>query len=312
MSIIGGLIKGGISTIGNFLGSSVSYEQQKALANRQFEHNKQLLQLQQDFNNPVTQMQYWRNAGINPNAVIGDTTSISGSSVSQGAAPSLSHLGTDAVDSFAKTYNLDTQKDLMKAEAHAALSAAKEKDALALKNLSDAKGKGISNDILEYQANDFKKQIALQNNLLRSEIAAKEQEASLLQLQGMKQIAENENYSKLVNQQLAESVARVKLMVTEGRLNNAQATNAITHAILMQAQTVGVKISNKTANALALDYIEEYGLSIDEKREEIQRLRKENEWYGWNHTVGAALQGVGLFVSPSKFFNMPNKIKGFH
>lgn len=312
MSIIGGLIKGGISTIGNLLGSSVSYDQQKALANRQFEHNKQLLQMQQDFNNPVTQMQYWRNAGINPNAVIGDTTSISGSSVSQGAASSLSHLGTDAVDTFAKTYNLDTQKDLMKAEAHAALSAAKEKDALALKNLSDAKGKGISNDILEYQANDFKKQIALQNNLLRSEIAAKEQEASLLQLQGMKQIAENENYSKLVNQQLAESVARVKLMVTEGRLNNAQATNAIAHAILMQAQTVGVKISNKTANALALDYVEEYGLSIEEKREEVQRLRKENEWYGWNHTVGAALQGVGLFVSPSKFFNMPNKIKGFH
>lgn len=311
-SFIPGIINGGISTIGNLIGGYSSYEQQKALANRQFEHNKQLMQMQQDFNNPVTQMQYWRDAGINPYAVVGNTTSISGTSVSQGSAPSLSHLGSDAVESFAKTYNLDSQKELMKAEAQAALSSAKEKDALALKNLSDAKGKGISNDILEYQANDFKKQIALQNNLLRSEIAAKEQEASLLQLQGMKQIAENENYAKIVTQQLAESIARVKLMATEGRLNQAQAANAIAHAILMQAQTVGVKINNRTANALALDYIEEYGLSIDEKREEVQRLRKENEWYGWNHTVGAALQGVGLFVSPSKFFNMPNKIKGFH
>lgn len=312
MSIFSGLINGGISTIGNLIGGWSSYEQQKALANRQFEHNKQLMQMQQDFNNPVTQMQYWRDAGINPYAVVGNTTSISGSSVSQGSAPSLTHLGSDAVDSFAKTYNLDTQKNLLNAEAQAALSAAKEKDSQAIKNLSEAKGKDISNDILKYQADDFKKQIALQNNLLRTQIAVKEQEASYYQLLGMKQIAENENYARLVGQQLAESIARIKLMVTEGRLNNAQAIAAISHSILMQAQTVGVKITNRTANSLALDYVEEYGLSIDEKREEVQRLRKENEWYGWNHTVGAALQGVGLFVSPSKFFNMPNKIRGFH
>lgn len=265
-----------------------------------------------DFNKPSNQMLEYRKAGINPYAALGNNTSISSSSVGQGNAPSLQNLGGDAMQTFSQLYNADSQKELMKAQAQAALSESKEKDALALKNLSDAKGKDISNDILSYQANDFKKQIALQNNLLRSEIAEKEQQAALLQLQGMKQIAENENYSKIVNQQLAESIARVKLMATEGRLNQAQATQAIASAILMQAQTVGVRISNKTANALALDYIEEYGLTIDEKREEVQRLRKENDWYGWNHTIGSALQGVGLFVSPSKFFNQPNKIKGFH
>lgn len=312
MSILGSIAGAGLSTLGNLVGNKISFGQQKELAEQQFQYNKQLMQMQQDYNNPVTQMRYWRDAGINPYAVVGDTTSISGSSVSQGTAPSLHNLGGDAMQTFSQLYNLDSQKELMKAQAQAALSESKEKDALALKNLSDAKGKDISNDILSYQANDFKKQIALQNNLLRSEIAEKEQQAALLQLQGMKQIAENENYSKIVNQQLAESIARVKLMASEGRLNDAQAKTAIASAILMQAQTVGVKISNKTANALALDYIEEYGLSIDEKREEVQRLRKENEWYGWNHTIGSALQGVGLFVSPSKFFNMPNKIKGFH
>lgn len=312
MSILGSIAGAGLSTLGNLVGNKISFNQQKELAQQQFEYNKQLMQMQQDYNNPVTQMQYWREAGINPNAVVGNTTSISGSSVSQGNAPSLQNLGGDAMQTFSKIYNLDSQKELMKAQAQAALSESKEKDALALKNLSDAKGKDISNDILSYQANDFKKQIALQNNLLRSEIAEKEQQAAFLQLQGMKQIAENENYSKIVNQQLAESIARVKLMASEGRLNDAQAKTAIASAILMQAQTVGVKISNKTANALALDYIEEYGLSINEKREEVHRLRKENEWYGWNHTIGSALQGVGLFVSPSKFFNMPNKIKGFH
>lgn len=312
MSIWGSLVGAGVSTLGNLLGNQISFGQQKELANQQFEYNKQLMKMQQDYNNPVTQMNYWREAGVNPYAVVGNTTSISGSSVSQGNAPSLQNLGGDAMQTFSKIYNLDSQKELMKAQAQAALSESKEKDALALKNLSDAKGKDISNDILQYQANDFKKQVALQNNLLRSEIAEKEEQASLLQLQGMKQIAENENYGKIVNQQLAESIARVKLMATEGRLNEAQAKNAIVSAILLQAQTVGVKINNKTANALALDYIEEYGLSVDEKREEVQRLRKENEWYGWNHTIGSALQGVGLFVSPSKFFNMPQKIKGFH
>lgn len=312
MGLFDGILGAGLSTIGNLVGNGISFNQQKQLAADQFNYNKQLMQMQMDFNKPSNQMLEYRKAGINPYASLGNNTSISSSSVGQGNAPSLHNLGGDAMQVFSQLYNADSQKELMKAQAQVALSESKEKDALALKNLSDAKGKGISNDILEYQANDFKKQIALQNNLLRSEIAEKEQQAALLQLQGMKQIAENENYSKIVGQQLAESVARVKLMATEGRLNQAQATQAIASAILIQAQTVGVKISNKTANALALDYIEEYGLTIDEKREEVQRLRKENEWYGWNHTIGSALQGVGLFVSPSKFFNMPNKIKGFH
>lgn len=312
MGLFDGIIGAGLSTIGNLVGNGISFNQQKQLAADQFNYNKQLMQMQMDFNKPSNQMLEYRKAGINPYAALGNNTSISSSSVGQGNAPSLQNLGGDAMQTFSQLYNADSQKELMKAQAQAALSESKEKDALALKNLSDAKGKDISNDILSYQANDFKKQIALQNNLLRSEIAEKEQQAALLQLQGMKQIAENENYSKIVNQQLAESIARVKLMATEGRLNQAQATQAIASAILMQAQTVGVRISNKTANALALDYIEEYGLTIDEKREEVQRLRKENDWYGWNHTIGSALQGVGLFVSPSKFFNQPNKIKGFH
>lgn len=312
MCLFNGILGAGLSTIGNLVGNGISFNQQKQLAADQFNYNKQLMQMQMDFNKPSTQILEYRKAGINPYAALGNNTSISSSSVGQGNAPSLQNLGGDAMQTFSQFYNLDSQKELMKAQAQAALSESKEKDALALKNLSDSKGKDISNDILSYQANDFKKQIALQNNLLRSEIAEKEQQAALLQLQGMKQIAENENYSKIVNQQLAESIARVKLMASEGRLNDAQAKTAIASAILMQAQTVGVNISNKTANALALDYIEEYGLTLDEKREEVQRLRKENEWYGWNHTIGSALQGVGLFVSPSKFFNMPNKIKGFH
>lgn len=90
----------------------------------------------------------------------------------------------------------------------------------------------------------------------------------------------------------------------------SKAVDAMAGAILKKAQAVGVNISNKTANALSLDYIEKFGLDIEEQKERIKHTGKENDWYEWNHSIGSALNGLGLFISPSTFVGR-SVVKGF-
>lgn len=312
MDIFSGIVGAGLSTIGNLVGNGISFNQQKQLAADQFNYNKQLMQMQMDFNKPSNQMLEYRKAGINPYAALGNNTSVSSGSVGQGSAPNIGMLGSDMMQAFNQAYQADAQKQALQANAISALSQGKNNEVDTIKKLSEKKNQDIKNDILSYQANDFKQKSALENNLIRSQIAETESKAVMNELLATKQVSENANYQKIVEQDLAESVARIKLMHQEGRLSQAQAVDALAGAILKKAQAVGVDISNKIAKSLSADYIEKFGLDIEELKERIKQTGKENDWYWWNHTIGSALQGVGLFVSPSKFFNKPTKIKGFH
>ena len=310
MDIFNGLVGAGLSTIGNLVGNGISFNQQKQLAADQFNYNKQLMQMQMDFNKPSNQMLEYRKAGINPYAALGNNTSVSSSSVGQGSAPNLGMLGSDMMQAFNQAYQADAQKQALEANAISALTQGKNNEADTIKKLSEKKNQDIKNDILAYQANDFKQKSALENNLIRSQIAETESKAVLYELLSTKQVAENANYQRLVEQDLAESIARIKLMQQEGRLSQAQAVDAMAGAILKKAQAVGVDISNKTANALSLDYIEKFGLDMDEQKERIKHYGKENDWYEWNHSIGSALNGLGLFISPSTFVGR-SVVKGF-
>ena len=79
LSAAGGLLSGGLSTIGNLLGANHSFKMQQKLAAQQFDYNKQLMQMQMDYNNPANQISMYRSAGINPYAALGNNTSISAS-----------------------------------------------------------------------------------------------------------------------------------------------------------------------------------------------------------------------------------------
>lgn len=310
MGIFSGIVGAGLSTLGNLVGNNISFNQQKHLAADQFNYNKQLMQMQMDFNKPSNQILEYRKAGINPYAALGNNTSVSSSSVGQGSAPNLGMLGSDMMQAFNQLYQADAQKQALEANAINSLTQGKNNEAETIKKLSEKKNQDIQNDILSYQANDFKQKSALENNLIRSQIAETESKAVMNELLATKQVAENTNYQKLVEQDLAESVARIKLMQQEGRLSQAQAVDAIAGSILKKAQAVGVNISNKTAQALSLDYIKKYGLDMEEQKERIKHTGKENDWYEWNHSIGAALNGLGLFVSPSTFVGR-NVFKGF-
>lgn len=300
-SVAPGFISGGISTIGNLLGAGKQFDYQKQLAEQQFNYNKQLLQMQMDYNSPTNQMNMYRQAGINPYATLGNNTSVGTSSVGQGSAPNISSIGSQAVDAFNTAYTVDSQRQQMLANARSSLSQSKALDADALKKLSEVKGIDLQNDILKTQAQDFKNKINLENKLVMSQIAATETQATLNELLGVRQIAENANYRTMVTQQLAESASRIKLMAQQGELTKAQAVQCLAGAMLSNAQTVGVNISNRMANSLALDYIEKFGLDIKEQKERIEHYGKDNQWYEFNHSIGSLLNGMGLFISPSSF-----------
>lgn len=299
-SLFSGLLGAGVSTLGNLIGNGISFKQQQKLAAQQFEYNKQLMQMQMDYNSPQNQMSMYRSAGINPNAVLGNNTSITGSSVGQGSAPSLGALGSDMLAAFNIAYQADADKSAKIASARAALSQSKTLDADALKKLSETKGIKLSNDILESQANDFKEKINLENNLVRSQIAELDTKSVYNELLSLKQLSENKRYNQIVDQELAESASRIKLMVQDGRLKRAQAVDALAGSILKKAQTIGVNIENRTANAVALDYIEKFAAEAQSASEDAKHKSKDVDWYEYNHTIGSILQGLDLGVKTVK------------
>ena len=120
-----GILSSGISTLGNLAGAGKQFDYQQQLAAQQFNYNKQLLQMQMDFNNPVHQMSMYRDAGINPYAALGNNTSIGSSSVSQGTAPNMSNIGSQAVSAFNSAYTVDSQRQQMLANARSSLSQSK-------------------------------------------------------------------------------------------------------------------------------------------------------------------------------------------
>lgn len=315
-SAVAGLIGTGVSTLGNLLGglfsNDVAFKQQQKLAAQQFEYQKQLNQQQMDFNSPVTQMHLWRNAGINPNAVVGNTTSISGGSVGQGTAPSpnLGHIGDSALQAFTQAFSVDSERQQNVANAQAALSQSKALDAQALKSLVETKGINLSNDILAAQSSDFKRKISLENALVRSQIAEADTKSTLNELLATRQVTENRNLQKVIDTDLAHTVASIKLMVADGKLKQAQAVQALDSAILAKAQTVGVSISNRLANATAFDYIRQFSNQADLSKEESTYKSNENDWYGFNHTIGSLLNGIGLFI-PAFGKGSPKKVTGF-
>lgn len=299
ISAAGGLLSSGLSTIGNLAGAGKSFEYQQQLAKQQYEYNKDLLQMQMEFNSPKAQVESYRAAGVNPYAVLGHNTSVGTSSVGQGSAPNLSNIGSQAIDAFNAAYTVDAQRQQSIAAARAALSQSNQLDADALKKLSEVKGIDIQNDILKYQANDFKNKINLENKLIMSQIAATDTEATLNELRGVKQIAENANYRAIVNQQLAESAARIKLMYYQDELTKAQAAQCLAGAMLANAQTIGVNISNKTANSLSLDYIESFVADKDNKKKIGKLLDKADSWYDVNSIFGNT-GNVAKFLSSFK------------
>lgn len=284
---ISGLIGGGISTLGNLLGNSISFKQQKELAADQFNYNKQLMQMQMDFNNPAAQMQMFREAGINPYAALGHSTSISGSSVGQGSAPSLGNLGSDAVQAMQSGFSLPSERQLTLANSQAAITQSEKNLSDASRSAADAanlredtKSKQISNDILQYQSDALKKQEQLKNDLLNEQIAGTSANTMLTELQSYGQNILNQNQQKMIDQQLSEQAARIELMRKEGKLNEAQASAAYEQALKSAAERNGVEINNDILKRSANKIVNQNFADAVYKHYDAQLKRKQVEAFG--------------------------------
>lgn len=296
-----GLISAGVSTAGNLLGgllsNGISYSQQRKLAEQQFQYQKELNQMAMDYNNPQNQMNLWRNAGINPNAVVGSTTSISGGSVGQGSVspPNLANLGSSAVGAFNSGFTLQSEKQKIVADTQAALAGSQLAKVQAQKGLEEAAGIKMDNEIKQYMADDIKLSQKLQNQLMLEQIANQSANTMMLQLQAVGQDILNKNQQKMIDSQLSEQGARIELARKQGYLSDAQAIAAYQSALESAARRNGIIINNDIIERSADKIVNGHFSDALYKHYDAQLKRLDVENYGtdkWFNRIGTALGGA--------------------
>ncbi len=302
-----GLVSSGVSTIGNLLGAgmsaSQSYRYQQKLAEQQFGYNKQLLQMQMDYNNPKTQLGFYKAAGINPYAAIGNNTSVSLPSVSQGnvSTPDLSQLGSNAVNSYAQGTLLGSQKDLQVAQAQQAINQAQVYEQTKLKLASETKNQDIQNDILSRSANDHVKLARAEVAMRWAQVGQNETQSALNELQAISMEVSNRALPTQLSQSIAEQAGNIKLQYLQGRLTLAQTKAALAAAFKSSQEALGVQLDTSITSRIADSYVDNYIKTNSKLQKEIEILTKQEKWYELEKLLGAVASGVGSVVGIGKF-----------
>lgn len=240
---VSGLLSAGISTIGNIFGNTLGYGQAKRLQSRQYEFNKQLLQMQQDYNSPVNQMSLYRQAGINPYAALGHNTSISAGSV---GAPSVSpfNLGSEAVGSYIAGSMQPAEKAKLVTEIQKVINETKKIDADTLSAIKDIDNKEMQNNILMHQSDSLKEREDIQNLILMTQRANLEAQTTHNTLLAVGQNTLNMNQQKILDAQLANDIAQNMVLLAQRKLTMAQAKSAMEAAYYTASQRQGQKLNN--------------------------------------------------------------------
>lgn len=296
-----GLIGTGVATVGNLLGgllsNGISYSEQRKLAEQQFQYQKQLNQMAMDYNNPQNQMDMWRNSGVNPYAVVGNTTSIGAGSVGLGTVspPNLSNIGTQAVDAFNSAFLIQSEKQKLVADTQSALAGSQLAKVQAQKGLEEAAGLKMDNEIKQYMADDIKLSQKLQNKLMLEQIAFQSSNTMLLELQAVGQDILNKNQQKMIDSQLSEQGARIELARKQGYLSDAQAKAAYQSALETAARRNGIIINNDILERSADKIVNGNFADALYKHYDAQLKRMDFENYGtdkWFYRIGTALGGA--------------------
>ena len=301
-----GLISSGVTSLLNAFGSQLSadkqYQYSKKLAAQQFDYNKQLMQMQMDYNNPANQMSMYRQAGVNPYAALGNSTSISAGSVGLPSTPSydLSQLGTNAVNTFQQGFLMKSQKDLQIAQAQQALAQTDVNNQTKLKLAADTKNQNIQNEILSRTSNDQVKLAQAEVALRWAQVGQQETQSALNELQALSQITLNKALPKQIEMELAEAASRINVQYLQGQLSKAQCQAALASAFESSCRAQGIQIDNKLQQRLANEYYDNYVEQNDKLRKEIEMLSKQNDWYAIEKVLGSVATGVASFYGAGK------------
>lgn len=313
--ILPGLVSSGVSTIGNLIGAglsgSQSYHYQQKLAAQQFDYNKQLLQMQQEFNNPKTQLEYYKQAGINPYAALGNNTSVSLPSVSQGnvSVPDMSQLGSNVVNAYSQGTLLSSQKDLQVAQAQQALQQAQLYEQTKLKVASETKSQDLQNDILSRTANDHVKLARAEVAMRWAQVGQSETQSALNELQAIAMEVSNRALPTQLSQSIAEQAGNIKLQYYQGKLTIAQARAALAAAFKSTQEGLGIKLDNAITSRIADTYVDTYIKSNSKLQKEIEILTKQEKWYELEKLLGSIASGVGSAVGLGKLRILTKSIK---
>lgn len=284
---INGLISAGVSTLGNIFGNTISYGQAQRLQTRQFDYNKQLMQMQQDYNSPVNQMSLYRKAGINPNAALGHNTSISAGSV---GAPSVSpfNLGSEAIGNYIAGSMQPVEKQKLINETQKVINEGKKIDADTLSVIKDIDNKEMQNNILMHQSDALKEREDIQNLILMTQRASLEAQTTYNTLLAVGQNTLNLNQQKIIDQQLANDVAQNMVLLAQQKLTIAQAKSAMEAAYYTAAQRQGQHLNNQiiSRSVDSLVNSNEFKSQLDKLNKDYRQ--KQVDYYEVEKALGSA------------------------
>lgn len=305
------------TAIANYLSNrssnAKSFKQQKELLKSEQDYNTDMWNKTNQYNLPTAQMQRLRDAGLNPYLVMSGGSEIgSASSVNSPSAPSspVTPMDWSSVGSnFQSVLGALNADEIASAQSRKASAEAQgieiDNQTKALENLERVKGMQIVNDQKQFDldfANDTKsirKQLLEVSYDLQNQQWANEQEEYLSK--------QYDNYLKKINlpyaekqivASLNETLARITLLLAQGRLTDRQAELCVKQAITEEFKANGIKIDNSIKEATedyVIDRVANESASTKEKYNNLMNYGTEEVPYYTDYNVdgGLNVKGVG-------------------
>lgn len=301
--LIGGAIASGasqlIGSLSNIGANKRALKYSKKMADYQFDLNKKMWDMQNEYNSPSAQMARYQEAGLNPNLIYGEgTVASSGNSPSAPTAeqpsyqqpylgldkigPGLSRAFQDLLSIF--TYRKDLAKsnsEIFRNNAEGASSLAKQSAYLNEavergKNASWIESRKVAQDIQnKYQDNLLQQQL----NIGRQQLNSLLEDISLKQQQFTTELYKQSNIHSDTQKKLAETAyswarkftenALRTLYVKQGRLTDSQVETArkLAEFYSQQATTEITKRGNIKSERQLRDYLRKVNLPTKLKLE---------------------------------------------
>lgn len=287
VSSASGLIGGGISAIANrraqkraikFAREQMEWNAKEAQKNREFQ--KKMFDETNDWNSAYSQRKRLEAAGLNPYLMLdggnaGIAQSVSGDSASYSSMPDMSAPDLSAVSTGINTAgstvsNLAMQRAEIRARN--AKSNIDEIDGITrgIRNLSEI---GLfqsqrDKNVLDRQMTEF--MLDFNRDMRQIRMDSERERLDLLRNQNaheaiMVALADYDliNYPEQKRLQLEEFASTIFKNYASGHLSYAQASDALAHKLLLDAQTEGQKIDNKVARETADSVIDAMNASND-------------------------------------------------
>lgn len=156
LDFVGGIGNGLLNWFTGKTNTDKTIEAQKEMADYQFAQNKEMWQLQNEYNSPISQLQRLKDAGLNTNLIYGNLSSSNASSAPSFEAPNLQYNYRAPQFDFNSALAAYNQVRLTDAETSLKREQAAKEQALASYYMQETLNKSLDYDVADYDFNEKK------------------------------------------------------------------------------------------------------------------------------------------------------------